>query len=37
VSARHRQGLLGYVDKTMNWLADVAGQGSAPTFGRTER
>jgi hypothetical protein len=37
VSAHRRQGLLGYVDKTMNWLADVAGQGSAPTFGRTER
>lgn len=37
VSARRSQGLLGYVDETMNWLADTAGRGSAPTIARTER
>jgi hypothetical protein len=37
VSAGRRQGLLGYVDETMNWLADTASRGSAPTVARTER
>jgi hypothetical protein len=37
VSAGHRQGLLGYVDETMNWLTETAGRGSAPTIARTER
>jgi hypothetical protein len=36
VSARRSQGLLGYVDDTMNWLADKAGHGSAPAAIRTE-
>jgi len=37
VSTGRRQGLLGYVDETMNWLADTASRGSAPTVARTER
>jgi hypothetical protein len=37
VSGRRSQGLLDYVDETMNWLAGAAGGGSAPTIVRTER
>jgi hypothetical protein len=40
VSARHSQGLRGYldyVDQTMTWLADQAGGGSAPKMIRPER
>jgi hypothetical protein len=36
-SARDSQDLLGYVDETVNWLADTASRGSAPTAIRTER
>jgi hypothetical protein len=34
---RQGQSLLGYVDKTMDWLVDTAGHGTAPTVIRTER
>jgi hypothetical protein len=37
VSTRRSQGLLGYVDQTMNWLAHTASHGSAPSAVRTER
>jgi hypothetical protein len=39
VPARRSQSLLGLVDETMNWLADVAGRsdGSGPKIIRTER
>jgi uncharacterized protein YgiM (DUF1202 family) len=32
-----RQGLMGYVDETMDWLADTARRGSAPAAIHTER
>jgi hypothetical protein len=34
---RRSQSLLGYVDQTMDWLADRAGRGSAPKAVHTER
>jgi hypothetical protein len=34
---RRNDGLLGYVDQTMNWFVDTAGRGKAPTTLRPER
>jgi hypothetical protein len=35
--ARRSDGLLGYVDQTMNWFVDTAGRGKTPTTLRPER
>jgi uncharacterized protein YgiM (DUF1202 family) len=35
-SAKRSDGLLGYVDQTMNWFVDTAGRGKAPTTLRPE-
>jgi hypothetical protein len=35
--ARRSQGLLGFADEAMNWLADVAARGTAPKVIRSER
>jgi uncharacterized protein YgiM (DUF1202 family) len=35
--ARRSQGLRGYMDETMDWLADAAARGSPPSVIRTER
>ncbi|MDQ7249721.1 SH3 domain-containing protein [Dongia sedimenti] len=37
VTASRSQGLLGYVDQTMNWLTDAAARGSPAAAARTER
>jgi uncharacterized protein YgiM (DUF1202 family) len=34
--AKRSDGLLGYVDQTMNWFVDTAGRGKAPTTLRPE-
>ena len=35
-ATRRRDGVLGYVDDTMDWFVDTAGQGRAPTVVRPE-
>jgi hypothetical protein len=37
VPARRNPGVLGYVEETMNWLADTAGRGTPPKAIRPER